>query len=252
MKQLLASLFLVTSSFTSISGLTSQTEKKPALERTFQEAVDQRTNPFVSWYTDEKHLLYIEMLLSNGRVDAEQKGAALANAVSYGDIELLQLLLRYGADANYQGENGRTVLMIAAAEGFYSQCGNDPSINTYTGNTAAVKALLDAGSRIDTQNSEGNTALMLAAQHARSESVKLLLLSGANVNLTNAHGETALMYATEAAGAYAEDNVNEIVKGLISSGADLNVRDEQGNTALTHANRSSAVKRILIAAGAIE
>jgi hypothetical protein len=253
MKQLLASLLLVMSSFTFINGSTWQTEEKlTTMEKIFQEAVGQRTSPFATLYGDHKRLPHIETLLLTGRIGAEIKGAALATAVSYGDIDLLHLLIRYGANVNHEVENGRTILMMAAAHGFYVQCVKDTLLTSNTGNTAAVKALLDAGSQLDTQNHDGDTALMLAARYARNGSVELLLSAGANVNLTNAHCETALMHAVEASGGYAENNVNEIVMRLISGGANLNARDEQGKTALSHAPRSGAVTKMLIAAGAIE
>ena len=43
----------------------------------------------------------------------------------------------------------------------------------------------------------GQTALMLAASHGRSDMVELLLASGANVNARDEDGSTALMCACE-------------------------------------------------------
>ena len=253
MKLFLALVFVVTSPLTSVIASAQQSDRKlNATEQGFEQLLSQRYFPFGGLHEGREHLLHVEALLATGNLGVETKDNALRSAVSYGDIELLQLLIRHGANVNQEVENRLTILMIAAAHGFYVQCGNDPLVTSYTGNTAAVAALLDAGSRLDAKNNEGETALMLAARHARSGSVELLLSAGANVNLTNAHGETALMHAVEASGGYAEDNVNEIVKRLISAGADLNARDEQGKTALGHAPRSGAVTKMLIEAGAIE
>lgn len=253
MKLFLAFLFVVPSPLISVTGSAQQSDRNlNVTEQAFEQLVTKRYFPFGVVYENPEYLLHVEALLSTGNIGVETKDNALQNAVSYGDIELLLLLVRQGANVNHEVENGSTILMIAAAHGFHVQCGNDPLVTSYTGNTAAVKALLDAGSRLDAKNNEGETALMLAARHARSGSVELLLSAGANVNLTNALGETALMHAVEASGAYAEDNVNEIVMRLISGGTDLNARDLQGKTALSHAPRSGAVTKMLIAAGAIE
>jgi len=253
MKLFLALLFVVTSPLVCVTASAQQSDRKlNATEQGFEQLMRKRYFPFGPLHEGREDLQHVESLLATGNIGAETKDNALQSAVSNGDIELLLLLIRHGANVNHEVENGGTILMIAAAHGFYVQCGNDPLVTSYTGNTAAVKALLDAGSRLDAKNNEGETALMLAARHARSGSVELLLSAGANVNLTNAHCETALMHAVEASGGYAEDNVNEIIMPLISGGADLNARDEQGKTALSHAPRSGAVTKMLIAAGAIE
>jgi len=253
MKLFLALLFVVASPLISVMASAQQSDRKlNANEQGFEQLVRERYFPFGGLHEGREQLLHVEALLATGNIGVEPKDTALQGAVSHGDVELLQLLIRYGANVNHEVENGQTILMIAAAHGFYVQCGNDPLLTSYTGNTAAVKALLDAGSRLDTQNNEGDTALMLAARYARSGSVELLLSAGANVNLTNADCKTALMHAVEASGEYAENNVNEIVERLISGGANLNARDVQGKTALTYAPPSGAVTKMLIAAGAIE
>lgn len=253
MKLFLAPLFVVTSPLIFVTASAQQSDRNlNVTEQAFEQLVTKRYFPFGVVHENREYLLHLEALLASGNIGVETKDNALQSAVSYGEIELLVLLIRHGANVNHEVENGRTILMIAAAHGFYVQCGNDPLVTSYTGNTAAVKALLDAGSRLDAKNNEGETALMLAARQARSGSVELLLSAGANVNLTDAHCETALMHAVKASGEYAEDNVNEIIMRLISGGADLNARDEQGKTALSHAPRSGAVTKMLIAAGAIE
>jgi ankyrin repeat protein len=184
--------------------------KLNASEREFQKWVDGRTFPL--WLSEEtaKAMPRIEALLSSKKISADLKGLALTRAASVGDSELVILLLRSSADVNYKSAEGRTVLMDAAAYGFFSQCGNDPLVTSYPGNTEIVRALLNAGARVDAQDNNGYTALMLAVTQGRSASVALLLKAGANVNLKNNYGETALTLARDHAA---------IKQLLISAGA---------------------------------
>ena len=73
--------------------------------------------------------------------------------------------------------------------------------------------------------SNGKTALMLAARDGNMEEVKRLLKNGADVNRANKNGGTPIMYATLGG------NLN-IVKILIELGADPNAAAENGWTAL--------------------
>ena len=51
------------------------------------------------------------------------------------------------------------------------------------------------GAEINLQNSDGGTALMLAASNGHERVVELLLRHGAEINLQNSDGGTALMLA---------------------------------------------------------
>ena len=222
-----------------------------AEELAFQEAVGRRS-PFSvgDVNQDPFRLKRIEALLSSKKIRAEVSGAALTKAASYGDVELVHLLVEKAVDVNHRvADTGQTVLMLAAAYGVYVQCGNDPLVTSYPGNSRLVKRLLESGARVNEQDVAGNTALILAAQLGRSESVKLLLEAGANVQLANDHGWTALIHAVNSSGSYDEANMTEIIKGLLAAGADVNVIDRHEKTALDYASRP-AIREMLISAGA--
>jgi hypothetical protein len=208
-----------------VSVAAQQTDHQPNVsEQAFQESGSARTG-FPIFDEEIIDLRRIEALLSQN-ISAEIKGDALARAAAHGDVELLQLLIRNGADVNYAVDQGQTVLMLAAARGIYSQCGNDPLLTFYRGNVEEVKSLLAAGARVDDADGDGNTALMLASKNARSDCVKLLLDAGANVQVKNKYGWTALIYAAISNG-HNPANMLEIVVALINAGVELNARDHR-------------------------
>lgn len=235
-----------------MSAAAQQTVDTPnAEELAFQQAVGRRS-PFSVGDVNQGpfRLKRIEALLSSKKISAEVRGAALTQAASYGDVELVHLLVEQAVDVNHRvADTGQTVLMLAAAYGVYAQCGNDPLVTSYPGNSRIIKRLLESGARVNEQDAAGNTALILAAQLGRSESVKLLLEAGANVQLANEHGWTALIHAVNSSGSYDEANMTEIIKGLLAAGADVNAIDRQEKRALDYASRP-AIREMLISAGA--
>ncbi len=94
---------------------------------------------------------------------------------------------------------------------------------------AALKALLQNGVNVNATNSDGETALMEAAESRRyTEAVRVLIANGANVNLADEDGETALMRA-------ADEGTVEAVRLLLQAGANPAARDDDGETALDKA-----------------
>ena len=63
--------------------------------------------------------------------------------------------------------------------------------------TGMIAYLLDHGAAIDAQDSDGNTALILAVRQQLSAVVKLLLDRGARIDLETSKGETALSLAMQ-------------------------------------------------------
>jgi ankyrin repeat protein len=122
------------------------------------------------------------------------EGSPLMLVAFMGQIELLQLFLTAGANANLaMPAGGETALHMAAV----------------ASRTAAVKVLLDAGadpnrhakSGVATSMFDGNvklwgeTPLHFAAAYGDEEMIQAMLLVGANRESLNTHGETPLEYA---------------------------------------------------------
>jgi len=96
-----------------------------------------------------------------------------------------------------------------------------------TGDTAALEQALTAGLNKDLRDAKGNTLLMLASYHGRTEVVKLLLKAGASVDLRNDKGQTPL-------GGVAFKGHVEIATLLLDAGADP-LADQGGSTPIDFA-----------------
>jgi hypothetical protein len=114
--------------------------------------------------------------------DAVRQGGltALMSAAYLGATELVEDLLRRGADLAAQDEDGFTALMYAAN-------GDQDEM---------VKLLIGAGADVNQADRDGSTALMFGAQHGRLTIVKRLLGAGADPNARRrADGLTARDFA---------------------------------------------------------
>lgn len=175
----------------------------------------------------------VGFLLGNG---AEAGPRALENAIRYGHVEAVRLLVDKGLDLNVSRVGGDTYLGLAAENG----------------HTDIVRLLLKKGAYIDTPGYDGNyrrTPLAAAAENGHVEIVRLLLKGGAQVNPPSY--EKPESYRLPLNCAACSGNV-EIVKLMIGKGADINARGEGAITALHEAARAghAEIVRILLEKGA--
>ncbi|KAJ5807376.1 hypothetical protein N7447_010832 [Penicillium robsamsonii] len=91
-----------------------------------------------------------------------------------------------------------------------------------------VQTLLSKGTDANTQNTDGQTALMAAVSFGHEPITRLLLEYGANMNIQAMKGETALAIA-------AARGHDRIVRILIASGASVDVGKGVSKTALSQA-----------------
>ena len=101
-----------------------------------------------------------------------------------------------------------------------------------THRTDAVRALLDAGARVDETDDDGITALSWAAISNRVDLARLLIQRGADVNHVDKKGMTPLLYAASID--FGDSAMTEL---LLKSGAEANARTPQGLTALDLARK---------------
>lgn len=155
---------------------------------------------------------------------------ALHWATHWDDLDLVDLLLRAGANPNARNDLGVPPLSLACMNG-----------------SATVAArLLDGGANPDGALRTGESALMTASRGGSVDIVRLLLARHAGVNVAErVRGQTALMWAAAASHA-------DVVELLIRSGADVRARSARGSTPLLFAARAGdlASARALVAGGA--
>ena len=168
------------------------------------------------------------------RVDVnatEADGTTALHWATDGDnLDLVELLIRAGANVKTANRYGVTPLWLA--------CTN--------GNAAAVVLLLKAGADPNTALPEGETVLMTAARTGRVDAVKALIEAGAAVNAVEGwHGQTALMWA-------AAEGHPAVIQALVERGADVHARSKGGFTGLLFAAREGQIGavRTLLNAGA--
>ena len=170
----------------------------------------------------------------------------LMKAALAGDPEIVDLLLRAGADANCPGPSGWTPLLNAAHRHAKSEtlelligAGADVSAAMQGvtvlhgaarhGNARSVRLLLEAGATVDASNVSGMTPLMWARTAGRPAAAGALIDAGANVHARDNRGYTPLMHAAQ------KPKTGSLVELLVGAGADVDARADGGRTALTYA-----------------
>ena len=127
---------------------------------------------------------------------------ALHWAAHNGDADLVDRLIKAGANVNAKNEFGSTPLIEAAL----------------ANSTPVIESLVKAGADVDATYVDGETVLMILARSTNVKAAKLLMDHEANVNAVESQKQqTALMWA-------AAQGQAPIVRELIAHGADVNAR----------------------------
>ena len=152
-------------------------------------------------------------------------------AIEQGHIPLMQMLLKAGADVNFELDPNVHGIYISVGYG-----GTETALGyaAYEGQTDNVRLLLKAGARPNTpaQGRFSRTALQAAAERGHEDVVDILIEAGADVNAppSSYGGVTALQAA-------AIKGFLRMARVLIEAGADVNAAaaKKEGRTALTGA-----------------
>uniref|UniRef100_A0A8D0A1T8 E3 ubiquitin-protein ligase HACE1 n=1 Tax=Sander lucioperca TaxID=283035 RepID=A0A8D0A1T8_SANLU len=183
----------------------------------------------------DQHRSVSELLL-NSKFDVNYafgrvKRSLLHIAANCGSVECLVLLLKRGANPNYQDISGCTPLHLAARNGYEQK--------------KCMGKLLEYNADVNICNNEGLTAIHWLAVNGRTELLHDLVQHVSNVDVEDAMGQTALHVACQ-------NGHKTTVLCLLDSGADINRPNISGATPLyfacSHGQRDTA--QILLSRGA--
>ena len=154
---------------------------------------------------------------------ATSAGTCLHYAV-YGDCskEVLELIIKHGADVNATNNFYVTALLIAC----------------HKGNIEAIYMLLSKGTSPRLATRDGTCLHYAVYGDCSKEVLETITNHGADVNVTDKKNRTALMKACN------KRNINAL-NVLLRAGADPKITDDDGNTSLHHAVRGGCSKEVL-------
>lgn len=137
-------------------------------------------------------------------------GTALFVASAQGDLQIVEDLIKNGANVNQALKND------PKAEKPIYQGATPLTIAVQNGHTEVAKLLITNGADVNhIINKTGATPLILAAQTGRIELAEFLIANGANINYVSRDGNNPIIRA-------AANGHLEMVKLLIANGADIN------------------------------
>lgn len=138
-------------------------------------------------------------------------------AATYGEIGLIDFLLKNGAD-----------IAVKATDTFQWEALH---YAVYSGNIDIVALLLDRGADVSAPDGEKATPLHWAASQRQLKILKLLLERGASPHAQEYRGSTPLHMAV-LCGSPGCGELSDMIEALLEAGADPSVPDNNGNTPL--------------------
>jgi ankyrin repeat protein len=195
-----------------------------------------------------------------------ERGGALLEAATRGDLGTLQRLIAAGGSlevANGAGETplllavknnqlAAAVLLIEAGSNINAQAANRDSpwlLAGALGRTEMLRHMIPKGPDFALRNRFGGNALIPACERAHVDTVKLLLTTKIDVNHVNNLGWTCLLEIV-ILGDGGPRHV-EVTKLVLAAGADPNIADKDGMSPLAHARGKGQreIARLIEAAG---
>jgi hypothetical protein len=145
--------------------------------------------------------------------EADRIGTGLMIAAWYGNIAMMELFVKHGADVNRTNRFNEQALMQAV----------------WKGQREAAVWLIEHGARVN-RDGKAWSALHYAAFAGHVQIARLLMQNGADVNAKTNNGSTALMMA-------AHEGSEKIAEMLLAAGADRAAKNDRGDDAMTWSMR---------------
>ncbi|XP_022719951.1 uncharacterized protein LOC111277800 [Durio zibethinus] len=163
-------------------------------------------------------------------------------AIAQSRPDIVQLLLEFEPDVEFQSRSGSTPLEAAAGCGeelivelllAHKACTERSESSSWGpihlaaigGHIEVLRLLLLKGANVDALTKDGNTALHLAVENRRKDCTRLLLANGAKPDVRNTRdGDTPLHVA-------AGSGDEKMVKLLLQKGANKDIRNKTGKIA---------------------
>ena len=183
----------------------------------------------------------VAMLLARGAEVRSHSARMLGIAVGHNRLDLVQMLLKHGADAGQlplaDPSQSRELAELAIAHGYDVNAASNgwpPLVVASRGDKGEhpdkIQALLELGADVNVRDYKGKTALHRAATAGFLASMEVLLANGADINAADLQGDTPLSDAVCAGQV-------EAVALLLERGASPVAQNRKGETVLTTARR---------------
>lgn len=207
---------------------------------------------FRLYYDDRGRTPLFEVVMSEITRKNSDRELYLNNECPHSTLDLMELLLDYGADPNAKQIGEETVLhkAISLGEAYVrlllsrgadvnARDDQQRSILDLATDTSdhIIDILVEYNVDLDAKDSDGQTALLKAAQMEPEcpAGVEALIRHGANVHAKNHQGRTVLHYW--------RSSIDGTFRHLVESGVAVNAEDDDGATPLDFAVRQSDINK---------
>ena len=164
------------------------------------------------------------LLAAGARPDATsfQGLLALSSAARLGRLDMTQILVDYGASFEIEACDASFFPAFEAAR---------------YGQADALRMLFERGARVDIDNHNGRTPLMVAVQESHADCVRVCLAFGADIDAQDAiNGHTPAMLALSSSA--------DTMLALCEHGFDLSVQGQNGDTVEDRVLRTGSHSRV--------
>lgn len=120
---------------------------------------------------------------------------AFIAACMTGDAELIKLFISRGAAVNSTTKHQKYYMM--SDDGYMAEGGHALCFLCISGMTGAAKLLIDCGAKVDMEDVDRRTPLMLASQYGHLDTVRMLVAAGADMARKDGDFNTALTLACD-------------------------------------------------------